>query len=110
MSCGPQHLLLIGFPILRKQFHLSREPALLFPKYFGGRLGISNVYGRFKRHLHALATPSKPSVRKFLQAFERCFLVLPELDAYRHIGLQGSCRLRFGNNVTLSLMVILRLS
>jgi hypothetical protein len=37
-------------------------------------------------------------------------LVLPELDAYRHIGLQGSCRLRFGNNVTLSLMVILRLS
>src|SRR5882757_7893879 len=39
-------------------------------------------------------TPGKPAVRKFLQAFERGFLILPELDAYRRIGLQSSCWLQ----------------
>src|SRR6266404_6017168 len=90
VSSGPQHLLLTGLPILRKQFHLSREPVLIFSEYIGGRLGIANMFGRFKRRLHALMTPGKPTVRKFLQAFERGFLVLPELDAHRRIGLQGS--------------------
>jgi hypothetical protein len=54
VSSGPQHLLLIGLPILRKQFDLSREPVLIFPKNIGGRLGIANMLGRFKRRLHAL--------------------------------------------------------
>jgi hypothetical protein len=83
VSSGPQHLFPIGLPILRKQFHLSREPVLIFPEDIGGRLGIAKMFGRLKRHLHALMTPGKPAVRKFLQTFERDFLVLPELDAYR---------------------------
>jgi len=90
VSSDAQHLLLTGFPILRKQFHLSREPVLVFPKHIGGRLGIANMLGRFKRRVHALLTPGKPTVRKFLQVFERGFLVLPELDAHRRIDLQGS--------------------
>src|ERR1700716_1993073 len=94
VSSGPQHLLLICPPILGKQFHLSREPVLIFPEYIGGRLRIANIFGRFKRRLHALVTPGKPTVRKFLEAFERGFLVLPELDAYRRIGLQRSCWLQ----------------
>ena len=56
-------------------------------------------------------TPGKPTVRKFLQVFERGFLVLPELDDYRRIGLQTSCWLqdvrKYGG---FSLMVFLRLS
>src|SRR5258706_16198343 len=91
VSSGPQHLLLIGLPILRKQFHLALEQVLIFPEYIGGRLGIANMFGRFKRRLHALMTPGKPTVRKFLQVFKRGFLVLPELDDYRRIGLQSSC-------------------
>src|SRR3977135_2385549 len=94
VSSGPQHLLLIGLPILRKQFHLSREPVLIFSEDIGGRLGIANMLGRFKRRLHAPMTPGKPTVRKFLEAFERGYLVLPELDAYRRIGLQSSCWLQ----------------
>src|SRR5258705_11722888 len=90
VSSGPQHLFLIGLPILRKQFHLSLEPVLIFPEHIGGRLGIANMFGRFKRHFHALMTPGKPTVRKYLQAFERGFLVLPELDDYRRIGLPSS--------------------
>src|SRR6202165_825182 len=71
VNSGPQHLLLIGPPILRKQFHLSREPVLILPDYIGGRVGSANMLAGFKRHLHALVTPGKPTVRKFLQAFER---------------------------------------
>ncbi len=89
VSTGPQHLL-IGLSILHKQFHRSREPVLIFPEHVGGRLGIANMFGRFKRRLRALLTPGKPTVRKFLQGLERGFLVLPELDAYRSIGLQCS--------------------
>ena len=59
-----------------------------------GRRGITNMFGRFKRRLRALMTPGKPTVGKFLQAFERGFLVLPELDAYRRVGLQSSRRLQ----------------
>src|SRR6266404_6221262 len=90
VSSGPQHLLLTGLPILRKQYHLSLEPVLIFPEHIGGCLGIANMLGHFKRRLHALMTPGKPTVRKYLQVFERGFLVLPELDDYRRIGLQGS--------------------
>ena len=77
--------MLIGLPILRKQFHLALEQVPIFPEYIGGRLGIANMFGRFKRRLQALMTPGKPTVRKFLQVFERGFLVLPELDDYRRI-------------------------
>src|SRR6202022_1110029 len=94
LSSGPQHLLLIGFPILRKQFHLSPEPVLICLEYIGRRLGIAHMLGRFKRRLRALMTTGKPSVRKFLQAFKRCFLVLPKLDAHRRKGLQRSCWLQ----------------
>src|ERR1700733_329012 len=94
VSSGPQHFLLIGLPILSKQFRLSREPVLIFHEYIGGRLGIANMFGRFKRRLHALMTPSKPTIRIFPQACERGFLVLPELDAHRREGLQGSCWLQ----------------
>src|ERR1700694_746848 len=94
VSSGPQRLFPIGLPTLCNQFHLSREPVLIFPEYIGGRLGIANVFGRFKRRLHALMTPGKPAGRKFLHAFERGFLVLPELDAYRPVGLQSSCWLQ----------------
>ena len=69
VSSGPEHLLLIGFPILRKQFHLSPEPALIFFEYIGARLGIGHMLGHFKRSLHTLATTDKPSVRKFLEAW-----------------------------------------
>src|ERR1700730_5612906 len=61
VSSGPQYLLLIGLPILRKQFHLSLDQVLIFPEYFGGRVGIANMLGRFMRHLHALMTPGKPT-------------------------------------------------
>src|SRR3982074_1249684 len=94
VSSGPQHLLLIGLSILRKQFHLTLEQVLIFPEHIGGRLGIANMFGRFKGRLHALMTPGKPTVRKYLQVFERGFLVLPELDDYRRIGLQSSCWLQ----------------
>jgi hypothetical protein len=94
VNCGPQHLLLISLAILDKQFHRSRKPVLIFPEYIGGRRGITNMFGRFKRRLRALMTPGKPTVGKFLQAFERGFLVLPELDAYRRVGLQSSRRLQ----------------
>src|SRR5437879_2561668 len=91
VSSGLHHLLLIGLSILRKQFHLTLEQVLIFPEHIGGRLGIANMFGRFKRRLHALMTPGKPTVRKYLQVVERGFLVLPELDDYRRIGLQSSC-------------------
>jgi hypothetical protein len=94
VSSGPEHLLLIGFPIFRKQFHLLPEPVLIFLEYIGGRLGIANTLGRFERRVHALMTSVKPTLRKFLQAVERFFLVLPELDAHRRIGLQSSCWLQ----------------
>jgi hypothetical protein len=90
VSSGLQHFLLIGLPILSNQFRLSREPVLIFPEYVGGRLGIANMFGRFKRRMHALMTPGKPPVRIFPQACERGFLVLPELDAHRREGLEGS--------------------
>src|ERR1700694_47693 len=45
VSSGPQPLLLIGLPILRKQFHLSREQVLIFPEDIGGRLGIADMLG-----------------------------------------------------------------
>src|SRR5258706_2423689 len=70
-SSDPQHLFPIGLPILRSQFHLSREPVLIFPEYIGGRLGIANVFGRFKRRVHALTTPGKPAVAQFPPAIER---------------------------------------
>jgi hypothetical protein len=92
MSRGPQHLLLISLSILDKQFHRLRKPVLIFPEYIGGRRGITNMFSRFKRRLRAPVTPGKSTVGKFLQAFERGFLVLPELDAYRRVGLQSSCR------------------
>src|SRR5229473_5094949 len=82
-SAGPQHLLLIGLAILGEQFHRSREPALIFAEDIGGRVGIANMFGRFKRRLCADLAPRKPTVGKFLPAFERGFLVLPELDADR---------------------------
>src|SRR5260221_2015452 len=62
VSSGPQHLLLIGLPILRKQFHLSLEQVLIFPEHIGGRLGIANMVGRFKPALQSLMTPGKPTV------------------------------------------------
>jgi hypothetical protein len=78
LSSGPQHLFLIGFPVLGKQLHLSREPVQLhlsrepvLISRMGGRVGIANMFGRFKRHLHTLVTPGKPTVRKFLEVFER---------------------------------------
>src|SRR4030088_1631119 len=70
LSSGPQYLLLIRFPVLRKQFHLSREPVLIFPEYIGGRLGIANMFGRLKRRLHALITTGETTVRKLLQTFK----------------------------------------
>src|SRR5260221_1748814 len=94
VSSGLQHLLLIGLAILREQFHRSRKPVLIFLEYIGGRRGFADMFGRFKRRLRALTTPRKPTVGKFLQAIERGFLVLPELDAYRRIGLQSSCWLQ----------------
>ena len=45
-SSGPQHLLLIGLPILRKQFHLALEQVPMLPEYIGGRLGIANMFAR----------------------------------------------------------------
>src|SRR5260370_19259700 len=90
VSTGPQHLLLIGLAVLREQFHRSREPVLIFPEYVGGRLGIANMFGRFKRRLCTLLTPGKPTIGKFLQTFARGFFALPELTAYRRIGLQSS--------------------
>jgi hypothetical protein len=82
-------LLLIGLAILGKQFHHSREPVLIFPEDIGWRVGIANMFGRFKRRLCAHLTPGKPTVGKFFPAFEHAFLVLPELDTYRSIGLQS---------------------
>jgi hypothetical protein len=83
-------LLLIGLAILGKQFHRSREPVLTFLKDIGWRVGIADMFGRFKRRLCALLTPGKSTVGKFFPAFERGFLALPELDTYRSIGLQSS--------------------
>src|SRR3982074_196995 len=56
VSSGPQHLLLIGLPILRKQFHLSLEQVLIFSEHIGGRLGIANMMSCFQARLHALMT------------------------------------------------------
>jgi hypothetical protein len=68
------------------------------------------MFGRFKRRLHALMTSGKPTVRKFLQAFEGGFLVLPELDAYRRVGQAvAGCKM-FGTKVTLSAIVVIRWS
>jgi transposase len=51
MNCRPQHLLLISRAILGKELHRSRKPVLIFPEYIGGRRGITNMFGRFKRRL-----------------------------------------------------------
>jgi hypothetical protein len=111
VSSGLQYFLLIGLPILSNQFRLSREPVLIFPEYVGGRLGIANIFGRFKRRLHALMTPGKPTIRIFPQACERGFLVLPELDAIGANALKAvaGCKM-FGTKVTLSVIVLVRLS
>ena len=71
MSTGPQHLLLIGTAILGKQFHRSREPALTFTEDIGWRVGITNMFGRFKRRLCALLVSRKPTIGKFFPTFER---------------------------------------
>ena len=67
MSSGLQHLLLISLAILDKQFHRSRKPVLIFPEYIGGRRGITNIFGRFKRRLRAIMTPGKADA---LSAFD----------------------------------------
>src|SRR6267143_6328434 len=40
VSSGPQHLLLIGLSILRKQFHLTLAQVLICPEHIGGGLAI----------------------------------------------------------------------
>jgi hypothetical protein len=55
MGAGPQHLLLIGLAILGKRFHRSREPVLLFTEEVGWRVGIADMFGRFKRRLRPFA-------------------------------------------------------
>jgi hypothetical protein len=81
------------------------EPALSFPRYIGRPGGVDDLFGGFKRRLCGLMTPGKRTFSKFLQALERDFLALPELDAYRRVGLRSSCVLQaVGSNVTLSLM------
>jgi hypothetical protein len=56
-------------------------------------------------------TPGKPTIRIFPQACERGFLVLPELDAIGANALKAvaGCKM-FGTKVTLSVIVLVRLS
>jgi hypothetical protein len=111
VSSRRQHFLLISLPVLSNQFCLSREPVLIFPQYIGGRLGIANMFGRFKRRLHALVTPGKPTVRKFPQACERGFLVSQNLMPIGAKAFKAAvgCKM-FGTKVTLSVIALVRLS